>query len=187
MTLYASVNLIDLWGNEHDIVPQGEGNIEVLKLLLAYGGEAKQFTFTLQDIDAGTTGWLTKGCIAKFYVASTDPPTTLVLTAMVENILRTQKGHSSLRLTVSGREHQYVRALERIVIDAYENQAPSTIVKSILLNYLPYPDSVRLACNFCENTGSTVADQSVHGNHGTITGGGTWEAGKYNYAVKLDG
>ena len=36
------------------------------------------------------------------------------------------------------------------------------------------------------NSGKAI-DDSGNNNHGTITGGGTWEAGKYNYAVKLDG
>ncbi len=187
MTLYAKAVLTDAWGIDHAITPQGAGGSEVLKLFLAYGGvESKSFTFTLQDIDVRKS-WLTKGCTVKFYVDSSNPPTTLVLTGQVEDIERTQSSVVSLQLVITGRERAYIRALERIVVEAYLDSTPSTILHHLLANYIPYEDETVLVYSFYEATGAVLHDESPSANHGAITGG-TWNpTGKVGNCLDLNG
>lgn len=185
MTLYCKVALTDLWGLEHDVVPTGAGGSEVLKLNLPYGAEAKSFLFHLQDVDVGYAGWLVKGCIVKFYVDSSSPPTTLVLTAMVEDVVRTQKGSTSLRLTVSGREFQYIKAIERIGTEAYLATSPSTIIRDLLNTYLPYPADTVLAMSFYEGAGTLIHDESTRENNGTLHNA-TFTTGKYSFALHFN-
>ena len=49
------------------------------------------------------------------------------------------------------------------------------------------PPGLAAAYAFNEGSGTTAADASGHGLIGTLTNGGTWNAGRYGSAVQLDG
>ncbi len=186
MTLYGKIILTDAWGQEHTLVPRSDGG-ECFRLFLAYGGEAKSFMFTLQDIDLSYKGWLTKGCKVRFYADASDPPTTLVLTGQVEGVLRKQQNSVSLRLTVTGRERAYIRMLERVVSEAYLATAPSTILLDLLRLYAPYPDDTVLALSFREGAGASTQDESPVGAVFAISGAAWSALGKYGNCLSFDG
>jgi hypothetical protein len=184
MTLYCKIVVTDASGVEHTILPQGSGGNQVARLSLPYGGsEAKSFWFTVQDIDGAYTSWLAKGNVTRVYCDDASPPMTLRLTGMVEDIVRNQENSASLRLSVSGRDRSYIRMLERIVIEAYTNAVPSSIIRDLLSLYLPYPSDTVLAMSFYEGTGVVSHDESQSKNDGALNGP-TWTAsGKYGSAL----
>ncbi len=171
--LYARVVITDLDGVDHTITPSGMGDTDVLDVGFAHKA-ADDFVFTIGDKTGTIKDWLKRGCIAKIYIDTDSPPTTLKLNSMVEEVTLIEPVPDFVLFKVEGREVFHVVINNRIVTETYLDTEVSAIIRDLLFKYSPYPGETALAMSFYEGTGLTAHDESRYLNHGTITG---WLAG----------
>ena len=187
--LYASVVITDLDGVEHTITPSGMGDTDVLNVGFAHKA-ADDFVFKIGDKTGTVKDWLKRGCVAKIYIDTSSPPTTLKLNGMVEEVTLIQPVPDFVLLEASGREVFHVVINSRIVTETYLDTEVSAIVHDLMNSYPPYGDDTKIAMSFYENAGSIAHDESIYGNDGTLGAGAaapTWVDGKYGKALSFDG
>ncbi len=135
------------------------------------GSKAHTFKFTLEKSDSTLRGWLTRGCIAKFYVDTNAVPTTLKLRALIEKVYRSvpyPKAASAptevnMQLTVEGTELFYVDIMNIRVAETYTDTTVNDIVTDLLSKYLPAADY-----GSHDITGPAVTIPKIHFNYRTL-------------------
>lgn len=152
--LKCKIEITDLSDIVHTLYPHQLGGSEACVIKLREK-KADDFWFSVEDTDGSVRGWLEEGCIAKFYVDDTDTPSTLVLTAMVEDMDKKQLGPNLIMVDVEGREHGVIKILQRVVIKTYQDTEISEIVKDLINSY-----TSGIGCiTYVNSTGVTLEDK----------------------------
>jgi hypothetical protein len=128
--LYLKAQITDAEDTPHTL-----GN-ELLKCKLSFNDKAAStFVLTIWDPNKTVSGWLTEGCKAEFYVDTNETPTTKKIVGLIQSVEVLKPKYGSRKLKVEGIDKFSDTALQRIVIESYQNMEVSLIVKDLLEKY----------------------------------------------------